>query len=549
VKLFQFMTSCSERRQEYAQMSWLDFLGGEDAFSDQFVKLLNAWPEALVAMDAETADARTHGAVLLQLTLDNLRAPSFRDGTLNGPTSIAWMNPWRRYLEAQGVEFIHGKIDGFEAVEGHAEGPNKGKKIIWPTVECYEPRYTRVDKKPALMPGYFVLALPAFEAQRMAVRYAAAKQLGPSEPPLHEGRDLWRMAHLRLIEDRPDFTKEVWQQEDLSLPKPRGQLRHMVGIQYYFDEDVRWLDGHVYLPLSEWGLSAISQVRNWQDKHDWEYGYRGVLSVVFSIFDNPGTKGKNVWECKPEEIAEEVWTQIKNALNADIPVPRYWHLDTNFDFDPKDKRYENHSPYQIDMVGEWERRPGELTRPNEIEDPDEGLNNRDDDDDDDDGQRWRRGTKKHRDLSKYDVSDGIVMAGTHMKTYTRLTTMEAANESGRHAANAILDHSEKKDKRTISGNRARVSPCDIWPIEDREVDDLDFFRDIDRELYRRGLDHFVDILDIADFVSGALRGARPKNGDPFDPLWVLAQLGRITKAQGRRQNDTLSVKIPRSEWE
>jgi hypothetical protein len=37
-------------------------------------------------------------------------------------------------------------------------------------------------------------------------------------------------------------------------------------------------------------------------------------------------------------------------------------------------------------------------------------------------------------------NNSVVFAGTWTKTFTRMTSMEAACESGRHAVNAILDH-------------------------------------------------------------------------------------------------------------
>ena len=77
-----------------------------------------------------------------------------------------------------------------------------------------------------------------------------------------------------------------------------------------------------------------------------------------------------------------------------------------------------------------------------------------------------------------------MLAGTYMQTFTRLTSMEAANESARHAVNAFLQSWE------IGGDR-----CDIWDPEDHELEDLQWFKDLDEKLFDRKLPHFVDILD------------------------------------------------------
>jgi hypothetical protein len=484
VKIFQFLTSSQRRREDYEKMSWIEFLGGEERFSPAFREALDQWPQALVAMDARDGDARTQGAVFAQLLLDNLRPGGYRDGTLNGPTSEAWLKHWRRYLEAQGVEFIHGKLEDFRLITGQG-----GKRFVFPKVSCYEPRYTEQHEDPPLMPGYFVLALPAQEARRMARKYV--KAFGESGVPGNE--DLKRLATQRgfgepfsdASERRRGGREQADESADLVRARPRGQLRHMVGIQFFFDEDISWLDGHAYFASSKWGLSSISQVRFWEERHDWEHGYRGILSVVIGVLDQPGHNAPSAWNATPAQIAAEVWEQIERAAGRGrtLPKPRYFHLDSSIKPVLKDGRvayYENQTPYQINLVGQWDYRPGELSGD-------------------------ARG-------GHYSVVDGIVCAGTHMKTYTRLTTMEAANESARHAVNAILIKADEPTRR---------SPCEIWPIEERESDDLKFLKEVDDELHVRGVDHFLQILGVDEVIAEGLRGGAT---DPFNPLALLTRL-------------------------
>ncbi len=478
VKVLKYLTSCQKRREEYEQMSWFDFLGGPQAYSQNFVDMTNKWPQALVAMSATEVDARSQGSASVQFLLDNFRPAGYRDGTLVGPTSVAWLQHWRRYLEAQGVEFIHGELKGITSLKG-----SDGERP-WPLVDCYEPRYPMNEEgQPALMPGYFVLALPVIEASRIA------RESG-------------------LSSDEGDFEKAagmVPDEGDARTPNPKGPLRHMIGLQYYFDEDLSWFDGHIYFPNSDWGISGISQIRFWQDRPDWEHGYRGILSVIFSM-----TKGEDpqneAWKSSPGKIATKVWDQVSKAL-PNLPKPIRWHIDGNVVFKADDKGVEkgvseNKSPYLINPPNQWQNRPGRINLP-----PVDG-------------------TEKPAPVG-YEVNNGFVFAGTYMKTTTRLTTMEAANESGRHAANGILWDCQEVSAQTF---------CDIWPLEEREVDDFRVLKDLDAELYSRGLDHFVDILELDTLAANSLRGG-PQ--DPFDPLGVLRGMRGLIDLYGKALIATL----------
>jgi hypothetical protein len=101
--------------------------------------------------------------------------------------------------------------------------------------------------------------------------------------------------------------------------------------------------------------------------------------------------------------------------------------------------------------------------------------------------------------------------------------MEAANESARHAVNAVLQHQKINDPIASAG-----TPCDIWPIEDRELDDLQALRDLDQLLFDAGddrggkLPHFMDILELESLPATALaslwRAEGSPQGNPFDGL-------------------------------
>ncbi|MDQ2642684.1 MAG: hypothetical protein M3020_02630 [Myxococcota bacterium] len=503
LKLLQFATSCEARRAEYGALSWWDYLDA-DSFSANAQDLLRKWPEALVAMNAEECDARTQWVPFIQLLLDQVRKEGYRDGTLRGPTSEAWLNPWRRYLEAQGVQFIHGKLKGFQVLNGEK---------IWPEVDCFDLRYPceavpgpenqelkRIRQQPLLRPGYFVVAVSSEQIKKLAVSFVkAANELSPG-----------------YAERNSDFVRaQNIGASNQKLPRPKGDLRHFAGIQFYFAEDVFWIDGHVYYPSSAWQLTSISQARFWQDRMDWEHGYRGVLSVIVGTWDRPGddTEGKTAWECEPELLAREVWHQIRSSLEQRdrtdqersfgggrfgrrtppglLPEPIYWHLDQNLHWNGE--TYENHAPFYIARPGRFEDRPGDLE-------------------------------------NGYDVDFGFVLAGHHTKTYTRLPSMEGANESGRHAVNAILRHLSESD---LSGRQFHGSFCDIWNPEDRELDDLQFFKELDERLEERGLPHVFESLDLDFAFEHLLRGGA---SDPLDPLQLLTALRRLyQRSEPRRE--------------
>jgi uncharacterized protein with NAD-binding domain and iron-sulfur cluster len=432
LKLFKYMTSCPERRAaEYESQSWWDFVEGE-RYSENFRRYVYSTGQMLVAADAETSDARSFGTAGVQLLLDHLRGGAQTDGTLNGPTSLVWFDHWRRYLETQGVEFYRGVLKEIQVV-GHT---------VWPVVhvldEPDEP--TRV-----LVRDYYVIAVDVVTAQEL-VKHSEL-----------QGDDFNRLRRLEL--------------GDLTEAKPDGALQHISGIQYYFNTDVRFVEGHTDYADSEWGLTSISQPQFWTRRRGWWSGYRGVLSVdIGNWFAEGAAKHPPAWESTKDEIAEEVWRQIKKSitkkdLKETVCEPLFYHLDECIEFERGARKLpsNNCSPYLITRPGEYATRPGKP--------------------------------------GAYQVHYGkLALAGTYMQTYTRLTTMEAANESARHAVNAILEHTQLPYER-----------CRTWNPEDHEAPELRYLIDLDRKLSGLRLPHFVDILDMRE-VPRALLRAEPDLG-------------------------------------
>lgn len=428
VKLSTYVTSCADRRAaECETQSWWDYVDG-DAYSPRFQRYLEKAPQALVAMTARRGDARTQGTVTMRLLLDQLTDGTRTDGTLNGPTSLAWFAHWRRYLESQGVVFHRGALTGFEVLDG---------ETVWPVVDLIDD--DEAAHATVLVRDYYVVALPA----------PAAREIVDAAPALR-GRDVERLRRFDL--------------GDATTARPAGPLQHLSGIQYYFATDVRFVPGHTVYPDTAWGLSSISQPQFWTRRRGWWDGYGGILSVDIGDFYTPSPRlGRPVWECTRDEIAHETWAQIKETLpdQSRVPDPILYHLDDNLRFAADGRGIvHNGTPLLINHVGAYGTRPGVP--------------------------------------GDYHVNHGsVVLAGTYMQTYTRLTTMEAANESGRHAANAILAHAG------FVGER-----CTTWDPEDVDLGDLQWLVDLDRRLFAAGLPHVVELLGLRRIPDDWLVGAR-----------------------------------------
>ena len=150
-----------------------------------------------------------------------------------------------------------------------------------------------------------------------------------------------------------------------------------------------------------------------------------------------------------DEIAHEVWRQITSSSRTVLARvwaygssrPRSGMRSTSSSSSTaraeghgrrEDPSY-NHAPYLIPIVGDWKNRPGAFPwNPHGSTTP---SDRQEDAGDQKKIHVWQAGH------GGYQVHyDKLVFAGTWCKTFTRMTGMEAACESGRHAVNAILDH-------------------------------------------------------------------------------------------------------------
>src|SRR5262249_987302 len=100
----------------------------------------------------------------------------------------------------------------------------------------------------------------------------------------------------------------------------RSSVAWMNGIQFYLREDVPIVRGHEMFLNTAWSLTSISQAQFWPGFELSKCGdgqVRGILSVDISDWTQAGSHGcRMAKDCTPEQIAKEVWEQLKSCLNT-----------------------------------------------------------------------------------------------------------------------------------------------------------------------------------------------------------------------------------------
>ncbi len=374
-KLAEFASACDARRlAEYEQLSWWEFLEA-DRCSPKFQKQLRGIPRMMVAMDSQRGSAHTIGVITLQLLRDFAFAGAQNDRTMGGPTTRMWIQPWTDYLTSRGTVM------------------HQGDPVVELQVAAGKISGVRLASGPTITADYYVLAVPLD---------AAIGLLSPAVGALDSKLDTLR-------------------QQD-----PANLVNWMVGIQYYLYEDVPLVKGHLFFPDSPWALTAISQPQFWRDLGIFRRIYGdgsvgGLISVDISEWDTPGAfNPKTAKECTPTEIADEVWMQLKTALNGlgeggtvlSDELLHSWHLDDDLDFTVSP--IGNSSRLLVHPPGSWGLRPDAGT-----------------------------------------AIPNLVLASDYVRTNTNIASMEGACEAGRRAVNEIL---------TRSGSTTRKA--DVWPLEE-----------------------------------------------------------------------------------
>ncbi len=379
IKLWQLMTACPERAlHEFENESWMSFMDAahrSPAFNEYFVAGLT---RCLVAAKADKANVRAGGVVLTQLIYGMFDSSTPLDRLLDGPTSPVWITPWRAYLAGLGGRFEFGQT--VTAIDCD------GRRVTGVTTSAADGavRHWQAD--------HYVCALP--------VEYTA-----PLITPA-------------LLQADPGLA---------GIGRIAVDVYDMVGIQYYLpDVDVPLVHGHLSLIDSPWALTGISQRQFWSGVDFTQLGdgrVGGVLSIDISDWDTPGLcyagpGGSNLTarQCTPEQVATDVWTQLRRSLtraSGPCPLPAAlprWFIDPGVTFAPT--MIANDSRLFVNLVGTWPNRPEAAT-----------------------------------------AVPNLVLASDYVRTNTNLAPMDAANEAARRAVNAILDRTG-----------IAAAPCAVWPL-------------------------------------------------------------------------------------
>jgi uncharacterized protein with NAD-binding domain and iron-sulfur cluster len=396
-RLLGIATSCEERHlAEFEPLAFWDFIGARTRSDNYRRYLAQGMTRSLVAMRAEDSSTRTVGRILLQLFYGILVPGGVFDRLLTGPTNDVWIDPWRRHLtERLGVVLQpNATLRSLNLA---------GDRLSSVTVER--------DGQPTDVTADFYIAAVPLEVMRDFVTPDIARA-APSLSRLGELRTEW-----------------------------------MNGIQFYLATDQPLADGHTIFLDSNWALTSISQRQFWRDYDLSQYGnggLGGILSVVISNWTAPGNfNGKPAMAAATrEEIKDEVWAQLKAALNGpgrptiDDGNLVAWFLDADIQL-PNPGTVTNAEPLLINHAGSLALRP-----------------------------------EAHTEIGN------LLLASDYVRTHTDLATMEAANEAARRATNAIL---------ALSGIDA--PPCDLWqfdipkPMRQAQV--------IDRIRFRMGLPNLL----------------------------------------------------------
>jgi uncharacterized protein with NAD-binding domain and iron-sulfur cluster len=360
-RLLVFVTSSNERRfGQWENVSWWNFIAADGKSQEYKTVIAAGLTRNLVAAKETIASTRTIGHMGEAFVWNILGQGNDGelDRVLNLPTNEAWIDPWVIYLRKQGVRFAVGRtVEGLDV---------EGGRITGARMRDSRGRRTRASA------DWFVMAMPVERARRV---------LGP---------------HVRALDPAINGLDELvtdW----------------MTGIQFYLRRRVEITDGHIAFIDAPWALTALTQGQFWNRRDiARDYGDGSVadcLSVDVSNWDAKGILfGKTARKCTHDEIAREVWAQMKAHHTAGDQLPddilHSWFIDPGMAWVKSRRENRNETPLLVNTVGSWGKRPPAHTKiPN------------------------------------------LFLAGDYVQTDIDLATMEGANESARAAAAALLHES------------------------------------------------------------------------------------------------------------
>ncbi|ROQ94947.1 uncharacterized protein with NAD-binding domain and iron-sulfur cluster [Streptomyces sp. 2132.2] len=400
-RVLVFLTSCDERRDEvWENTPWWEFVRAAQ-MSNEYQRILAVGiTRNIVATKAEEASTRTVGTLGEAFVFNALGrgADGPPDRILNLPTNEAWIDPWEAHLRALGVEF---RIGWTVQEVRYANGRVSGVAVL-----------DGAGARQTVTADHYVSALPVEHARRT---WSAA--LRAADPML----------------GRCDRLETDW----------------MTGIQFYLTERAPLVHGHLNCIDSPWSLTAIQQAEHWPARDfPADYGDGAAvdcLSVDVSDWDTPGILyGKTAKQCTRDEVAREVWAQLKASLNdtgKTLLTDRTlhsWFLDPGVD-GLGTPNPTNQDQLLIHPTGTFHNRPTAGTRiPN------------------------------------------FFLSGDYVAVDIDLATMEGANASARAAVNALLERDGSSAQR-----------CAVLPMY--RAPEMESFKRHDLWRHRLGLRNVFDL--------------------------------------------------------
>ncbi len=317
-RFWQILTSCDERRiGEYEQIDWWEFIGAETRSASYQKFLATGFTRSLVAAKARKASARTVGDMFMQMMITFIDPTAgSTDRLLDGPTNLVWIDPWRSYLEARGVQYL---------CESAVE------EILCDSGQVAGVAVRREGERTLVQGDYYVAAIPL---ERMA-------------PLIND----------RMLAIDPQLG---------NVQTLAPNVEWMNGLQFYLRRDLPIAHGHVIHIDSEWALTSVSQVQFWRSMSPDQFGdsdVRGVISVDISNWEAPGSNGRSAMQCSREEVMREAWAQLKRSINIDQELLRdddlhSWFLDPDIQSDPAHAGLlQNAEPLLVNLINTWALRP------------------------------------------------------------------------------------------------------------------------------------------------------------------------------------------------
>jgi uncharacterized protein with NAD-binding domain and iron-sulfur cluster len=393
-----YMTSSDERRLgQWEHQSWWDYFRADNKSAD-YKRLVQGYC-SIQAVQAKEASARSfmNAAEIAAYCAIGRGTEGPFDRVLNAPTNEAWIDPWITRLRELGVHLRVGHtVETLEVKRGRIAGASVRD---------------RRGARHVVKADWFVCALPMERARRLWT-----STILTADPQLE------RMSALRA----------GWE----------------TGIQFYLRSETPINHGHIGYE-TPWQLFSISQAQFWKRDFPREYGdgqVRDCLSVIISNWNEPGILyGKPARDCTPDQIAREVWAQIRSCLEDTgktvLPdeILHSFFLDPAIGYHPRGSgQAHNDDPLFSNTVSSWDNRPRTTT-----------------------------------------AIPNLLLAGDYVQTDFDVATMEAACESGRAVANALLQASR------VGAEPARM-------FHRYSAPELAEAKSVDAARYRRGQPHILD---------------------------------------------------------